>query len=58
MKPQDFIKWSTLSRFLIGTKKRGGIRGNVIPNKHAHKVARLIRLIKLWMEWCENNPIT
>jgi hypothetical protein len=53
MKPQDFIKFSVLSRFLLRSKERGGIRENMIPAKHAYKVARLIKLIKLWMEWCE-----
>jgi len=55
MKPQDFIKFSALSRFLLKSNERGGIRENAIPKKHSHKVARLIRLIKLWMEWCEKQ---
>ena len=55
MKPQDFIKFSALSRFLLKSNERGGIRENAIPKKHSHKVARLIRLIEAWQEWSERR---
>lgn len=49
MKAEDLINWGELSRTLAGT--RSVITRKRIGKKHEKKIARLIKILNVWLKW-------